>query len=461
MKVFQSTLVLLISTQISAFAPAGKSSVKSFSQLDATKSDEERVVVTGLGVVSGCGIGHEDFFQSCVDGKSSIGKVTRFDASAYPCQIGSEVPDDMFDANDHFTNPKNVKSNDRYTHFAVAAARLAMKDAKIGDTPETLENAERIGVMVGTAFGGAETFERETLKLAKKPDRPRVSPFTIPALLGNTASGVIGIECGCKGPNYGVTSACASGSHAIGEAMGMIADGHADMMLAGGTEATITPLIYAGFSSMKAMNTNFNDNPTAGSRPFDAGRGGFIMGEGAGVVLLESLASAKKRGAKIYCELVGYGATCDAHHITTPAPEGRGLAAAMEMAMDMSGMEKTEVSYINAHGTSTAYNDKFETMAIKTVFGEHATDKNLVVSSTKCVTGHTLGAAGGLEAVVAARAISDNVVPPTINYETPDPECDLDYVPNEKREMEVTGAMSTNLGFGGHNAAILFKKYTE
>lgn len=387
MKVFQSTLVLLISTQISAFAPAGKSSVKSFSQLDATKSDEERVVVTGLGVVSGCGIGHEDFFQSCVDGKSSIGKVTRFDASAYPCQIGSEVPDDMFDANDHFTNPKNVKSNDRYTHFAVAAARLAMKDAKIGDTPETLENAERIGVMVGTAFGGAETFERETLKLAKKPDRPRVSPFTIPALLGNTASGVIGIECGCKGPNYGVTSACASGSHAIGEAMGMIADGHTDMMLAGGTEATITPLIYAGFSSMKAMNTNFNDNPTAGSRPFDAGRGGFIMGEGAGVVLLESLASAKKRGAKIYCELVGYGATCDAHHITTPAPEGRGLAAAMEMAMDMSGMEKTEVSYINAHGTSTAYNDKFETMAIKTVFGEHATNKDLVVSSTKCVTG--------------------------------------------------------------------------
>lgn len=461
MKVFQSTLVLLISTQISAFVPAGKSSVKSFSQLDATKSDEERVVVTGLGVVSGCGIGHEDFFQSCIDGKSSIGKVTRFDASAYPCQIGSEVPDDMFDANDHFTNPKNVKSNDRYTHFAVAAARLAMKDAKIGDTPETLENAERIGVMVGTAFGGAETFEKETLKLAKKPDRPRVSPFTIPALLGNTASGVIGIECGCKGPNYGVTSACASGSHAIGEAMGMIADGHADMMLAGGTEATITPLIYAGFSSMKAMNTNFNDNPTAGSRPFDAGRGGFIMGEGAGVVLLESLASAKKRGAKIYCELVGYGATCDAHHITTPAPEGRGLAAAMEMAMDMSGMEKTEVSYINAHGTSTAYNDKFETMAIKTVFGEHATNKDLVVSSTKCVTGHTLGAAGGLEAVVAARAISDNVVPPTTNYETPDPECDLDYVPNEKREMEVTGAMSTNLGFGGHNAAILFKKYTE
>jgi len=294
-------------------------------------------------------------------------------------------------------------------------------------------------------------------------DDVQVSPFTIPALLGNTASGVIGIEMGCKGPNYGIVSACASGSHCIGEAMGMIQDGHADQMIAGGTEATITPLCFAGFCAMKAMNTNFNDNPTAGSRPFDAGRGGFIMGEGAGVIVLESLESAKKRGAKIYCELVGYGATCDAHHITTPAPEGRGLAAAMEMAMDMSGMKKEDVSYINAHGTSTAYNDKFETMAIKTVFGEHATakDGSFVVSSTKCVTGHTLGAAGGLEAVVAAKAIEMDVVPPTINYETPDPECDLDYVPNEKREMTVKAAMSTNLGFGGHNAAILFKKYEE
>jgi 3-oxoacyl-[acyl-carrier-protein] synthase II len=421
------------------------------------------VVVTGLGVISGCGIGHKDFFQNVIDGKSSLGKVTRFNAEHYPCQIGSEVPDSMFEPNDYFVNSKNAKSNDRYTHFAVAAARLALKDAKVGDTPETLPNPDRIGVMVGSAFGGAETFEKETLKLAAKPERPKVSPFTIPALLGNTASGVIAIECGCKGPNYGIVSACAAGSHAIGEAMGMIVDGHADMMLAGGTEATITPLVYAGFCAMKAMNTNYNDNPTASSRPFDANRGGFVMGEGAGVVLLESLESAKKRGADIYCELVGYGATCDAHHITTPAPEGRGLAAAMEMALKMSGMEKTDVNYINAHGTSTAYNDKFETMAIKTVFQDHATSKNgnFVVSSTKCVTGHTLGAAGGLEAVIVARSIKDNVVPPTINYDTPDPECDLDYVPNTKREMEVNAAMSTNLGFGGHNAAILFKKYTE
>jgi 3-oxoacyl-[acyl-carrier-protein] synthase II len=241
--------------------------------------------------------------------------------------------------------------------------------------------------------------------------------------------------------------------------MGMIIDGHADQMLAGGTEATITPLAFAGFSAMKAMSTAFNDDPKAGSRPFDSNRSGFIMGEGAGVVLLESLESAKKRGAKIYCELVGYGATCDAHHITTPAPEGRGLAKAMDMALKMSGMDKEHVSYINAHGTSTPYNDKFETMAIKSVFGSHATDKKLVVSSTKSVTGHTLGAAGGLEAIIAAKSIFHNAVPPTINYETPDPDCDLDYVPNEARYMEVTAAMSTNLGFGGHNAAILFKKY--
>lgn len=423
---------------------------------------KHRVVVTGLGVVSGCGIGHDDFFRACVEGQSSLATVRRFDASAYTCSIASEVPDEMFDASEYFTNKKNKKNNDRFTHLAVAAARLALRDGKMGDTPETLAHPDRIGAMVGTAFGGAETFEKETLNLAKRPDRPKVSPFTIPALLGNTASGVIGIETGCRGPNYGVTSACASGSHAIGEAMGMIADGQADAMLAGGTEATITPLIFAGFCAMKAMCTSYNDDPTAGSRPFDADRAGFVMGEGAGVVLLESLTAARARGAHIYCELVGYGATCDAHHITTPAPGGRGLAAAMEAAIQMSGMDKTSISYVNAHGTSTNYNDKFETMAIKTVFGDHAQDGNkFVVSSTKCVTGHTLGAAGGLEAIVAARSIQDGVVPPTINYDTPDPECDLDYVPNVKREMEVTGAMSTNLGFGGHNACLLFRKFTE
>mmetsp|Transcript_11425 Transcript_11425/g.21108 ORF Transcript_11425/g.21108 Transcript_11425/m.21108 type:complete len:463 (-) Transcript_11425:94-1482(-) len=462
MKLVTPLLVIGISSTADAFTlrTTTTSTRSAVTQLNAEK---KRVVVTGLGVISGCGIGHESFFQNCIDGVSSLGTITRFDPTHYPCQIGSEVPADMFNPVDHFVNPKNAKSNDRFTHFAVAAARLALKDAKLGDTPETLENAEKCGVFVGTAFGGMETFEREVLKLHKKPERPKVSPFTIPALLGNTASGVIGIECGCKGPNYGITSACASASHAIGEAFGMIADGNADQMVAGGTEASITPLSYAGFSSMKAMTTKYNDNPKAGSRPFDADRGGFVMGEGAGVVVLESLESALARGAHVYCEIVGYGATCDAHHITTPAPEGRGLAAAMEMAIKQSGMEKTDINYVNAHGTSTAYNDKFETMAFKAVFGEHATKKDgkFTVSSTKCVTGHTLGAAGGMEAVIAARAIQDGVVPPTINYETPDPDCDLDYVPNVKREMEVDGAMSTNLGFGGHNAALLFRKYTE
>lgn len=427
----------------------------SATQLAAKGDNEEvRVVVTGLGVVNGCGVGHEAFFDACLEGKSSINTVQRFDASHMPCKIASEVSDDMFNPQDFFENPKNIKSNDRFTHFAVAAARQALKDAGLGDTPETLEDPEKIGCMVGTAFGGMETFEQQTLKLAKKPERPKVSPFTIPALLGNTASGVIGIETGAKGPNYGVTSACASGSHAIGEALGMIRDGKVDRMLAGGTEATMTPLCFAGFCAMKAMNTKFNDEPKAGSRPFDAGRGGFIMGEGAGVILLESLESAKARGAEIYAEMVGYGATCDAYHITTPAPGGRGLAAAMEMALEESGIEKEDVSYLNAHGTSTPYNDKFETMAIKSVFGDHATAKDgkFVVSSTKCVTGHTLGAAGGIEAIVAVRSIKDSVVPPTINYDTPDPDCDLDYVPNEKREMEVNAAMSTSLGFGGHNA---------
>jgi len=463
MKFASSTFVVILASS-SIYADAFSNS--HYARARSSKSQlhmsaKKRVVVTGLGVVSGCGVGHKDFFDACLDGKSSLDKVQRFDASAYPCQIASEVPDEMFNPGDYFVNRKNVKSNDRYTHFAVAAARMALKDADIPDEPDTLPNPDRIGVMVGSAFGGVETFERETLKLAKKPERPKVSPFTIPALLGNTASGVIGIETGARGPNYGVVSACASGTHSIGEAMGMIADGHADQMIAGGTEATITPLCFAGFCAMKAMQINYNDDPKAGSRPFDAERGGFVMGEGAGVVVLESLECAKNRGAKIYCELVGYGTTCDAHHITTPAPGGRGLAAAMEMCLDMSQLEKEDVSYVNAHGTSTNYNDKFETMAIKTVFGDHAKSDNFVVSSTKGVTGHTLGAAGGLEAIIAAKSIYHDAVPPTINYETPDPECDLDYVPNKKREMKVKSAMSTNLGFGGHNAAILFKKYEE
>lgn len=395
-----------------------------------------------------------------MNGISSLNKVTRFDASAHTCQIASEVSDEKFNPKDYFTNVKNVKSNDRFTHFAVAASKLALEDAKFAITDE---NAPRVGVMVGSAFGGMETSERETLKLHSNLARPKVSPFTIPALLGNTAAGVIAIETNAKGPNYGVVSACASGTHSIGEAIGMIKSGDCDAMLAGGTEATITPLCFAGFNAMKAMATGFNEDPKAGSRPFDSARGGFVMGEGAGVILIESLQSAQDRGAEIYCEIVGYGASCDAHHITTPAPGGSGLADAMERAIKQSGCEKTNINYINAHGTSTAYNDKFETMAIKSVFGENGGKKggHLVVSSTKGVTGHTLGAAGGLEAIVIAKAIKNGVVPPTINQETADPECDLDNVANVKREMEIDMAMSTNLGFGGHNAAILMKKFVS
>mmetsp|Transcript_21187 Transcript_21187/g.54711 ORF Transcript_21187/g.54711 Transcript_21187/m.54711 type:complete len:463 (+) Transcript_21187:367-1755(+) len=416
-------------------------------------SGSTRVVVTGLGPVNGVGMGQEEFFDGLLHGKSSLGDITRFDVAPdiFTCKIGSQVTDD-FVAADYFTNPKSAKSNDRYTHFAVAAARLALDDAKL--EVESCDQT-RVGVVIGSAFGGMETYETQTLKAH---NGKKVSPFTIPALLGNTAAGIVGIEFGCKGPNFGTVSACASATHSMGSAMEFIQKGDCDVMIAGGTEAAITPTSFAGFCSMKAMCTQHNDSPTLGSRPFDADRCGFVMGEGAGVVVLESLDHALKRGAHIYCEAVGYGASCDAHHITTPAPEGEGLGRSIEMALKGSGVDHTEVDYINAHGTSTAYNDKFETMAIKGVFGDHAND--LYISSTKGVTGHTLGAAGGLEAIACAKAIDTSKIPPTVNYNTPDPECDLNYTPNKLIELPtVRAALSTNLGFGGHNAAILFKKF--
>lgn len=423
---------------------------------------KKRVVVTGLGVVSGCGIGHKAFFSNLLEGTSSIGKISESTIPGidkFPCQIGSEVTD--FDPKEWFANKKSVNSNDRYTHFGVAATKMAMADARLtigsmdGMTGGAI--AERVGVMVGSAFGGMGTFERETLKLSEKGPK-RVSPFTIPALLGNTAAGIIGIEVGARGPNFGIVSACASGTHCIGEALGVLQDGEADVMIAGGAEAAITPLSFAGFCAMKAMNTGSNDDPGRASRPFDAERAGFVMGEGAGILVLETLEHAEARGAKIYCELAGYGATCDAHHITTPEPTGAGLAGALEKAIEMSGILKTEVAYINAHGTSTKYNDKFETMAIKRVFGDHA--NSLHISSTKGATGHTLGAAGGIEAVVACKSIETSTLPPTINYENPDSDCDLSYVPNSPLTLpEVKAAISDNLGFGGHNGALLFTKF--
>jgi len=412
-------------------------------------AEAPKIVVTGLGVVSALGSGDE-FWDSLLAGKCGIDQVTAFDATGFPTTIAAEVKD--FDPKPYFGSPKTVKSTDRFTHMAVAAAKMAMEEAKLEvDKIDT----KRFGCIVGTAFGGMDTFEKQTLNNAKGK---KVSPFTIPALLGNTASGIIGIETGAEGPNFGVASACAAGSHALGEALKHMQTGGADVMLTGGTEAAITPLSFAGFCAMKAMCSKYNDDPKKASRPFDAGRAGFVMGEGAGVLLLETEEHAKARGAPIICELAGYAATCDAHHITTPHPEGAGLSACLKLALEDANVPLEDVAYINAHGTSTAYNDKFETMAIKNVFGEHA--HKLKISSTKSMTGHTLGAAGGIEAAIACRVLQTGKVPPTINYETSDPECDLDYVPNEAISLESPKAViSDNLGFGGHNAAIVFKAY--
>jgi len=336
----------------------------------------------------------------------------------------------------------------------VAASKMAVEDAKMD---LDVIDSSRFGVIIGSAFGGMQTFETQTLNLDKGK---KVSPFTIPALLGNTASGIVAIELDAQGPNFGVASACAAGSHAIGEALRFMQNGEADVMITGGSEAAITPLSFGGFCAMKAMCSKYNDSPQEGSRPFDADRAGFVMGEGAGVLMLETEEHAKARGATIYCELGGYAATCDAHHITTPHPEGQGLSACLTNALKDAGVAPTDVEYINAHGTSTAYNDKFETMAIKKVFGDHAPE--LAISSTKSMTGHTLGAAGGIEAAIAAKVMATGICPPTINYGTPDPECDLNYVPNKPQTLpgKPKAAISDNLGFGGHNAALVFKEYS-
>jgi len=412
-------------------------------------SGKPKIVVTGIGVVSALG-SKDEFWDALVAGKSGIGPITAFDASKFPTTIGAEAAD--FDPKPFFANAKTVKSVDRFTHLAVAASKMAVEDGAV-DLEAT--DLSRFGVIVGSAFGGMDTFEKQTLNLDRGK---KISPFTIPALLGNTASGIIGIELGAQGPNFGVASACAAGSHAIGESLRFLQNGEADMMLTGGAEAAITPLSFGGFCAMKAMCSKYNDTPEQASRPFDADRAGFVMGEGAGVLLLETEEHALKRGATIYCELGGYAATCDAHHITTPHPEGRGLSTCLSNALDDAGVPPEDVAYINAHGTSTAYNDKFETMAIKKVFGEHAS--KLAISSTKSMTGHTLGAAGGIEAAIAAKVMQTGVAPPTINYNTPDPECDLNYVPNEAQTLTAPkAAISDNLGFGGHNAALVFKAY--
>jgi 3-oxoacyl-[acyl-carrier-protein] synthase II len=413
----------------------------------ATSASSNRVVITGLGAVVSIGHDVAGLWSALLAGRSGVKRVASFDPAAFACQIGAEVSD--WDAANHM-DPKEVRRNDRYTHFGFVAARQAVADSGLD---LSREDGDRIGVILGSGIGGMHTYETQLRTLWERGPR-KVSPFTIPSLIGNMCSGLVAIEFGARGPNFGVVSACASGTHALGEAAHAIRRGEADMMIAGGSEAAITPFAYASFCAMKAMSTR-NGEPAKASRPFDRTRDGFVMGEGAGVLVLESLDHARQRGGRIYCELAGYAATSDGFHITQPDPGGKGLALAMRRALASGGIAPGEVDYINAHGTSTPYNDKFETLAIKNVFGEHA--GKLAVSSTKSMTGHLLGAAGGIESVICAKAIETGWIPPTINLETPDPDCDLDYVPKKARFVRVRTAMSNNLGFGGQNAVAVFR----
>ena len=408
-----------------------------------------RVVITGLGVVSPLGSEVETFWKRLIAGESGIGPVTRFDTSKYDTRFAAEVqgnrPEDYMER-------KDIRRTDLFVQYAIGATAQAVKQA--GVSPETVD-PNRYGVVVGSGIGGIATFEDQHRTLLEKGPS-RVSPFFIPMMISDMASGQVSIQFGAKGPNYCTVSACSSGAHAVGDAFRIIQHNEADVMISGGAEAPITPVSFAGFCSMKAMSTR-NDDPQSASRPFDAQRDGFVMGEGAGIVVLEELEHAKKRGAKILAEVVGYGATGDAHHMTAPAPEGEGAARAMREAIRDSGLPLESFGYLNAHGTSTPLNDKFETQAIKSVFGEHA--KKLPVSSTKSMTGHLLGAAGGLETIICVLALERHTLPPTINYKTPDPDCDLDYVPNTAREVELQAALSNSLGFGGHNVTLALSRY--
>jgi 3-oxoacyl-[acyl-carrier-protein] synthase II len=410
--------------------------------------EKKRVVVTGLGAVTPIGNDVRTTWENAISGVSGIGPITRVNPDDYPAKVAAELKD--FDV-EQFMDKKDARKMDRFTQYAVAASLMAVKDAELEITEA---NAPRVGVWIGSGIGGMETFETQYKILLEKGPR-RVSPFFVPMLIPDMATGQVSIALGAKGFNSCTVTACATGTNSIGDAFRVIERGEADVMVSGGAEAPLTEMSFAGFSANKALSTN--PDPNSASRPFDKDRDGFVMGEGAGIIVLEELDHALARGAKIYAEIVGYGATGDAHHITAPAPNGEGGARAMKQAVEGSGLNLTDIDYINAHGTSTPYNDKFETLAIKEVFGDHA--KKLAISSTKSMTGHLLGAAGGVEAIFSILAIKEGVIPPTINYQTPDPECDLDYVPNEARKQEVNAALSNSLGFGGHNATIIFKKY--
>ena len=408
-----------------------------------------RVVLTGLGALTPIGNTVDEFWSALLQGRSGVGPITKFDATDYPTRIAGEIKN--FDPL-AFVDKKDARRLDPFLQYAMACAVMAVQDAAL-DTEKV--DGTRFGVLIGSGIGGISTLlETHKTLLDKGPDR--VSPFFIPMMIINMASGLVSMRFGAKGPNSAVVTACATGNHAIGESFKIIQRDDADVMIAGGSEAIVIPLCIAGFCSMKAMSTR-NDDPTKAMRPFDANRDGFVCGEGAGLVILESLDHARARDARIYAEIVGYGQTSDAHHLTAPDPEGDGAARAMAAALRDGGLDVSAIGYINAHGTSTPYNDKFETLAIKRVFGDHA--RRLAVSSTKSMTGHMLGAAGGVEAIATALALHHGVLPPTINYETLDPECDLDYVPNQARKHDVEAALSNAFGFGGTNATLAFRTY--
>jgi 3-oxoacyl-[acyl-carrier-protein] synthase II len=414
-----------------------------------------RVVVTGLGVVSPLGNDLSTFWSNILDGKSGVGPLTRFDPDAFPTEFTTRIAAEVKDFDPLlFIDKKEARKMDIFIQYAVVAAKMAIAHAELN--MET-EDRDEVGVYIGSGIGGMNTVETQVRVLYERGPK-RVSPFFIPMLIANMASGQVSIQTGAKGPNSTAVTACSSGTHSIGEAFRILERGEAQVMITGGTEATVTPLSFAGFCSSHAMSTR-NDDPQRASRPFDKERDGFVMGEGAGILILETLDHALARNANIIAEIVGYGMTSDAYHITSPAPNGEGAKRSMLRALKDAGLEPTAVDYINAHGTSTDLNDKFETMAIKHAFGEHA--YKLAISSTKSMTGHLLGAAGGIEAIVLAKTIQDDVVPATINYEFPDPDCDLDYVPNEARKKNVRVALSNSLGFGGHNATIIMKAFEE
>ena len=412
---------------------------------------KKRVVVTGVGLVTPIGIGKDAFWDSLKNGRSGVGKITLLEVSAYPCRIAGEVKDWV---PENYIDKKRARRMDRFAQFALAAAKAAVADAGLDPAKE---NPERCGVIVGSGIGGLMTIEAEYKILLEKGPK-RVSPFLIPMLITNIAPGEIAIEFGFTGINFAVSSACATSNHAMGEALRHLRCGDADVIIAGGAEAAISQLGLSGFSQARALTIDYNDNPTKASRPFDKNRSGFVMGEGSGIVVLETLEHAQARGAKIYGELAGYGATDDAYHMTAPSPEGKAAANAIRLALKDADLKPEEVDYVNAHGTSTDLNDKTETAVIKNVFGDHA--RKLAVSSTKSMTGHLLGATSAVELIATLLCMEHDLIHPTINYETPDPECDLDYVPNVARPGRINAAVSNSLGFGGHNAVVAVRRFS-